>query len=99
FPLLGMDVAEFGMQKAPTARRAAPTTAAGDHDHEVSVPANQTQARRDFIAVVGETTANECFENRQMLRMLHATVQTQPVRASSFTVPESSRDYCSPRGR
>src|SRR5262249_8483167 len=49
FPLLGMDVAEFGMQKAPAGRRAAPADAAGGHDHEVSVPANQTQARRDFI--------------------------------------------------
>src|SRR5438105_2949951 len=75
FPLLGMDVAEFGMQKEPTGRRGAPPPATGDHEHEVSVPANQTQARRDFIAVVGETLANECRENRQMLRMLDATVE------------------------
>src|SRR5258705_2631194 len=54
FPLLGMDVAEFGMQKAPVGRRGAPPPAAGGHEHEASVPANQTQARRDFIAVVGE---------------------------------------------
>ncbi|HJZ74299.1 MAG TPA: hypothetical protein VKE51_21325 [Vicinamibacterales bacterium] len=100
FPLLGMDVAEFGMQKAPIGRgAAAPPAAAGAHDHEVSVPANRTQARRDFIAVVGETTANECFENRQMLRLLDATVETRPFGASSFTVPESSHDYCSAGGR
>src|SRR5262245_48190812 len=97
FPLLGMDVAEFGMQKAPARRAAAP--AADGHEQEVSVPANQTQARRDFIAVVGETTANECYENRQMLRMLDATVETRPFGAASFTVPESSRDYCSRGGR
>src|SRR5215204_873771 len=52
FPLLGMDIAEFGMQKAPAKGRAASATSAGGHDHEASVPANKTQARRDFIAVV-----------------------------------------------
>ena len=100
FPLLGMDVAEFGMQRAPAGRRGGPPPSAPDgHDHEVSVPANRTQARRDFIAVVGETTANECFENRQMLRVLDATIETRPFGVSSFTVPESSRDYCSAGGR
>jgi hypothetical protein len=94
-----MDVAEFGMQKAPLGRRGAPPAAAAGHEHEASVPANRTQARRDFIAVVGETIANGCFENRQMLRMLDATVETRPFGASSFTVPESSRDYCSRGGR
>ena len=58
---------------------------------------NQTQARRDFIAVMGETIANECVENRQMLRMLDTTVETQPFGASSLTVPESSRDFCTRR--
>lgn len=99
FPLLGMDVAEFGMQKAPRGRGAASALSPDGHTHDVSVPANQTQARRDFIAVVGETTANECFENRQMLRMLDATIETRPFGVSSFTVPESSRDYCSQGGR
>jgi hypothetical protein len=54
------------------------------------MPASQTQARRDFIAVVGETTANGCFENRQM-QMLDATIETQPFSASSFTVPVEPR--------
>jgi len=99
FPLLGMEVAEFGMQKAPAGRRAAASASATGHEHEVSMPVNQTQARRDFIAVVGESTANECMENRQMLRMLDATVETRPFGASSFTVPESSYDYCSRGGR
>src|SRR4029079_14248063 len=43
--------------------------------------------------------ANGWFGNRQMLRMLDATVETRPFGASSFTVPESSRDYCSRGGR
>ena len=88
-----------GVRHAESRRSAvrAPPAAAGGHDHEASVPANQTQARRDFIAVVGETIANECNENRQMLRMLDATVETRPFGASSFTVPESSRDYLQPR--
>jgi hypothetical protein len=87
FPLLGMDVAEFGCKSAGPG--AAPLRAGG-HEHEASVPANQTQARRDFIAVVGESIANECMESRQMLRMLDATAETRPFGASSFTVPESS---------
>ena len=98
FPLLGMDVAEFSRQKAPPAR-GVPPPAAGPHDHEASVPANQTQARRDFIAVTGETTANECLENRQMLRMLDTTIETRPFGASSWTVPGQSADFCARGGR
>ena len=89
-----------GVQQAEsTARRGVPPPAAGPHDHEASVPANQTQARRDFIAVTGETTANECLENRQMLRMLDTTIESRPFGASSWTVPGSSADFCSRGGR
>jgi hypothetical protein len=98
FPLLGMDVAEFSRQKAPPAR-GVPPPAAGPHDHEASVPANQTQARRDFIAVTGETTANECLENRQMLRMVDATIESKLFGASSWTVPGVSADFCNRGGR
>ena len=98
FPLLGMDVTEFSRQKAPPAR-GVPPPAAGPHDHEASVPANQTQGRRDFIAVTGESTANECLENRQMLRMVDATIETRLFGASSWTLPGQSADFCARGGR
>lgn len=98
FPLLGMDVGEFTRQKAPAgAGGSAP--AAGDHDHEIAAPVNRTQARRDFIAVVGETVANECVENRQMLRLVDATAESRLFGASSWTVPEMTGDFCSRGGR
>ena len=98
FPLLGMDVTEFSRQKARPSV-ALPPPATGAHDHETSVPVNQTQARRDFIAVVGETTANECLENRQMLRMVDATIESKPFGAASWTVPGMSADFCNRGGR
>src|SRR5437867_3337863 len=70
FPMLGMQLAEFAKQK----QRPGPAAAAGvDHDHDDLAPADRTQARRDFVAAVGETTANECLENRQLARMLDVT--------------------------
>src|SRR5207249_1568964 len=63
YPLLGMSLGEFGKQKL----RPGSAAAAGvDHDHDP--PPDRTQSKRDFVMVVGETTANECLENRQMVR-------------------------------
>src|SRR5438876_1044216 len=74
FPLLGMQLTEFARQKL----RPGSAAAAGvDHDHGDAAP-DRTQARRDFIAAVGETTANECLENRQMVRMLDITTEPGP---------------------
>jgi len=95
FPLLGMQLPEFGRQKL----RPGSAAAAGiDHDHGDAAP-ERTQARRDFIATVGETTANECLENRQMLRMLDITTEPRPFGVSSWTVPESSGNFCERGGR
>ena len=94
FPLLGMQLPEFANQKL----RPGTAAAAGiEHDHD-DAPA-RTQARRDFIAAVGETTANECFENRQMVRMLDITTESKPVGVSTWTVPESSGNFCGRGGR
>src|SRR5438067_8670953 len=74
FPMLGMQVAEFAKQKL----RPGSAAAAGiDHDHDSATP-ERTQSRRDFLAVVGETTANECLENRQMLRVFDITTEAKP---------------------
>ena len=39
-----------------------------------------TQARRDFIAAVGESTANECLESRQMVRFARHHHRAEAVR-------------------
>src|SRR2546422_5410181 len=66
FPMLGITLPEFANQKL----RPGTAAAAGiEHDHDDAKP-ERTQAGRDFIAVVGESLANECFENRQMVRMV-----------------------------
>jgi hypothetical protein len=94
FPLLGMQVAEFSKQKL----RPGTAAAAGvEHDHDP--PPERTQAGRDFLVAVGETTANECLENRQMVRMLDITTESRPFGVASWTVPESSGNYCGRGGR
>jgi hypothetical protein len=96
FPLLGMQVAEFSKQKL----RPGTAAAAGvEHDHDDAAPPDRTQARRDFLVAVGETTANECLENRQMVRVLDITTESKPFGVASWTVPESSGNYCGRGGR
>ncbi len=56
-------------------------------------------AVKDFVAVVGETVANECQEYRQMLRIIDVSDEQKPVGVSTFTVPEASGDFCSAGGR
>jgi hypothetical protein len=95
FPLLGMQLGEFARQKPNP-----PSAAAGvDHGHDGATPSTPSQARRDFIVAVGETIANECLENRQMVRIFDITTETKPVGVSSWTVPESSGNFCSRGGR
>src|SRR5436190_12007301 len=95
FPLLGMQLGEFGRQKL----RPGTAAAAGiDHDHGDAAPV-RTQSTRDFIAAIGETTANECLENRQIVRMIDITTEASPVGVSSWTVPESSGNFCNRGGR
>src|SRR5580704_8202250 len=45
------------------------------------------------------TTGNECFENRQMVRMLDITTESRPLGAATWTVPESSGNFCGRGGR
>src|SRR5262249_45678652 len=95
FPLIDMDVSEFAKQK-----RAASAVAAGvEHDHDEAAPLERTQARRSFVMAVGETTANECLENRQIVRVLDITTESRPFGVASWTVPESSGNFCGRGGR
>jgi hypothetical protein len=95
FPILGMQLAEFAKQKL----RSGSAAAAGiEHDHDGAAP-ERTQARRDFLAVVGETTANECLENRQMLRIFDITTESKPLGVATWTAPESGDSFCDRGGR
>ena len=96
FPLLGMMLPEFGKQKPRAAAAAAGVEAAHASD---GPPPEPSQARRNFIISVGETTGNECLENRQMMRVIDVTNETKPMGVSSFTVLESSGDFCNRGGR
>jgi len=94
FPLLGMQLPEFAKQKL----RPGSAVAAGiDHDHDPAP--EKTQGLRDFVVVVGETTANECLENRQLVRIVDITTETKPMGVASWTVPEGSGSFCNRGGR
>ena len=97
FPLLGMAIAEYANQKRRPV--AAASTAAGDGGHDDAAAAHNTQMHRDFIAVVGESTVNECFENRQVVRMVDVTTETKPLGVATWTVPEASGHFCERGGR
>src|SRR5918993_2518366 len=93
-PLLGMTLAEFAKQKPPAnAPRPDP------HDHGDRIPLPASQAHRDFLAVVSETTNEECLEPRQIVRMMDITFEKIPVNASTWTVPEASGNFCERGGR
>ncbi len=54
---------------------------------------------RDFVAVVGEALDNECQQPRQMVRFFDITTETIPVGVSTWTVPETSENFCTRGGR
>ncbi|MGA2717065.1 MAG: hypothetical protein ABSG41_28600 [Bryobacteraceae bacterium] len=54
---------------------------------------------KDFLAVIGETTPNECQESRQMMRIFDATDEATPMGVSTWTVPEDSGNFCTAGGR
>ncbi len=94
FPLLGMYLPEFAKQKP----RAPVASGVMVHDTE-GMPAGPSQARRDYVISVGETTGNECQENRQMMHIIDITSETHPFGVASWTVPEASRNFCDLGGR
>jgi hypothetical protein len=96
FPLLGMELPEFSKQRP---RPATAAEAGVEHSHDGPPAPNRAQGHRDFIAAVGEALANECLENRQMVRMIDITTESKPVGVASWTVPESSGNFCGRGGR
>jgi hypothetical protein len=55
--------------------------------------------RRDFLAVTGESLAEDCHDSRQMVHFLDITRETAPLGVSTFTVPEASGEFCGRGGR
>jgi hypothetical protein len=96
FPLMHMMLPEFSKQNIQqvVTNTAASTHAAGD-----GYTPPTTQGARDFILTVGETTANECNEPRQFLRVIDATFENKMIGVSSLNVPEASGNFCSRGGR
>lgn len=54
---------------------------------------------RDMIALVNESTANECREAPQMMYMVDITTETEPHGVSNYHVKESEGDFCQRGGR
>jgi hypothetical protein len=55
--------------------------------------------KRNIIVVVDESLANECTEPRQMVWIVDATDEKTPVSIATYTVPESSGNFCARGGR
>jgi hypothetical protein len=95
-PIMGMRLPEFDKQRPPAN---APQPGAG-HEHGNTIPRlTPSGPHRDFLAVVSETTGNECLEPRQLVRMFEITYEATPVGASTFNVPEASGNFCERGGR
>ena len=58
-----------------------------------------SQAQRDFVLSVGETLANECLEDREMVRVIDITDEMRPFGVATWTVPEASGNFCERGGR
>ena len=92
-----MALPEFAKQRI---QQVVTNTAAATHDARAEGHAPPTtQGLRDFIVTVGETTANECNEPRQFVRILDATFENDMLGVSSWTVPEAMGNFCARGGR
>jgi hypothetical protein len=54
---------------------------------------------RDFVMIVNEQILNECQEARQIVFFVDVTIQSRPMVASNFSVPEASGNFCQRGGR
>jgi hypothetical protein len=94
-PLMGIPMPEFAKQKPGPND---PQPGAG-HEHGDQIPRLTNGAHRDFLLVVGETTDEECFDNRQFVRMYDVTWENRPMGVETFNVPEASGNFCDRGGR
>jgi len=85
-PLLGVPVEGFQTQRVQR-----PGVAPGGASATIAT-------KRDFIAVIGEESGNECIGERQMVRFVDVTTETKATGVSTFTVPDSG-GFCGRGGR
>jgi hypothetical protein len=90
-----MPMPEFAKQKPGMND---PQPGAG-HEHGDQIPRLTNGPHRDFLLVVGETTDEECFDNRQFVRMYDVTWENRPMGVETWTVPEASGNFCDRGGR
>ena len=86
FPLLHMNLPEYGKQNI---QQVVTNTAASTHANGEGFTPPTTQGMRDFIVAVGETTANECNEPRQLVRVIDATFENRMMGVSSCPLARS----------
>ncbi|HTI40787.1 MAG TPA: hypothetical protein VL693_03095 [Vicinamibacterales bacterium] len=96
FPVLHMMLPEFAKQNWQPVNT---NTAQATHGAGEGFAPPTNQGMRDFIFTVGETTANECLEPRQLVRVIDATFEKNMMGISSWTVPEASGNFCARGGR
>jgi hypothetical protein len=56
-------------------------------------------SRRDFVVITDESAQKACGETRQMVWFVDVTTETKPFGIATWTVPESSGDFCARGGR
>jgi hypothetical protein len=56
-------------------------------------------ARRDVVVITDEAIQKACGEARQMVWFVDVTAETKPFGIATWTVPESSGDFCARGGR
>lgn len=56
-------------------------------------------ARGDFLVATGEELLEECAGSRQMAHILDITQESAPLGVSTWTVPETSGNFCGRGGR
>jgi hypothetical protein len=56
-------------------------------------------ARRDIVVITDEAIQKACGEARQMIWFVDVTTETKPFGIATWTVPESSGDFCARGGR
>jgi hypothetical protein len=54
---------------------------------------------RDFIVLTGETGGNECQPVRNTVHIFDITTESSPLGVSTWTVPESTGNFCGRGGR
>ena len=70
--------------------------------YDIAVPQftrDKVGAKRNFVMIVDEETANECEQARQMVWFVDITVENKPMVVSNYQASEAEGDFCLRGGR